>query len=445
MMAKDVRRLFGWRLRGASMAVACVGVLLGLLLQRPGQNTQSRPQDLAAVVVLLLLVAVAVYLVERLLARRFQIWMSHLQDRSLPVQAKLQQLEQVLDALPAGLLLVDVEGRVRLANQRLHQLLSLRQNPFGERLTELPAADELLQLADDARHLGTTAHTSLVRPETRHRLANRRQLTLAAVPLDDGGTLILMQDLTEVLQQLESHRQLVANVSHELKTPLTAIRGYAETLQDGALERPEVAGLFTDRILEQCSRLEDVLEDLLLVARLENHGSGRAQLSKVDLVTCLQRALEVVASQAQAKAVELKLQVTEAVTPIPGYPDELDHLLLNLLDNSIKYNRDGGRVDITVSMQDGELLLELRDTGIGIPPSDLRRIFERFYRVDKGRSRQQGGTGLGLAIVQQVVALHRGTITVDSQLGSGSCFHVRLPASIEDAGDATAAEPAVTP
>ena len=426
-MAEDLRRVLGWRLRAAVVATVGVAVAAGWLTRQLPFGDLSLAARASAALFLALLVAGTALAIERWLEGSVEGWSQAVQGRTAPHRVKAQHLEQLIDALPAGLLLVDGENRIRLCNPRLRQLLSLRQDPDGEPLTQLPAADKLQQLAAEARQRGATVFGSLVRPESRYQLDNRRQLTLAAVPMENDGTLILMLDLTDALHRLETHRQLVANVSHELKTPLTAIRGYAETLEDGALERPEVAKLFTGRILEQCQRLEDVLKDLLLVARLESEGSDREAPQAVDLVAALRRGLEVVASQAQAKSVHLQLHVTDPVPPLLGHANELDHLLLNLLENSIKYNRENGRVDVTVSRQGDQLCLEVQDTGIGIPSSDVRRIFERFYRVDKGRSRQQGGTGLGLAIVQQAVALHRGTIAVDSELGSGSCFRVHLP------------------
>lgn len=410
--------------------MAAVGVGLGFF----GQylfTRQLQVFDLSLILVAFVLLAGVVYSKwERLVIGKLTT--SLVGDSSTPnapTAIQQQLLRQAIHTLPLGLMVIDEDGKIELSNPHLGRLLSLRHDPTDERLADLPTADELLPQINEAQKSGSVVHGQLVRPESRYQLANQRQLTSSTVPLADGRTLLLLQDLTDSLHQLESHRELVANVSHELKTPLTAIRGYAETLNDGALQRPEVAQLFTQRILEQCERLESVLQDLLVVARLEGEGGVIEEPQEVDLVACLHRTLEVVATQASAKEIHWVLDTPEGLPSILGHVDELEHMLLNLLDNSIKYNRRGGQVAITVAMEGSDLCLDIRDQGIGIPPRDLQRIFERFYRVDKGRSRQQGGTGLGLAIVYQVVELHHGSIDVESQLGSGSCFRVRLPSA----------------
>jgi len=230
-------------------------------------------------------------------------------------------------------------------------------------------------------------------------------------------------------------RDLVANVSHELKTPLTAIRGYAETLEDGALEQPEVARRFTGRILEQCERLETLLHDLLTLSWLEGDEESEERQG-VDLETLLRATVELLAPQAIAREVEVTLEVEAGASHRIGHrighcigdPEQLERMLKNLLENAIKYNRQGGTVWLRLRADEERMLLEVEDTGIGIPPGNIDRVFERFYRVDKGRSRDQGGTGLGLAIVKHVVRGHGGQIEVSSRLGEGSLFRVWLPA-----------------
>lgn len=225
---------------------------------------------------------------------------------------------------------------------------------------------------------------------------------------------------------LASRGELVANVSHELKTPLTAIRGCAETLEDGAIAKPEVARRFTGRILEQCERLEDLLRDLLTLSRLESHPQPSVR-EPLDLTEVVRHAVEVLAPRAAERAIDLRL-VTAAVPRVGGRRGELERLFLNLIENAIKYNRDGGEVEVRLQRTGAEAVIEVADHGIGIPDDALERIFERFYRVDKGRAREHGGTGLGLAIVKHVVLHHGGRVEVESRLGEGSTFRVRLPA-----------------
>ncbi len=232
----------------------------------------------------------------------------------------------------------------------------------------------------------------------------------------------------EALRLAEIRRDLVANVSHELKTPLTAIRGYAETLEDGALENAEVARGFVRSILEQCARLEALLRDLLTLSRLESRRQ-RSPRETVDLSQLARRAIEVLTTQAAAREVEISLQAPATLPAVAGDREELERLLLNLVENAVKYNRPGGGVTVRLSADDAEVVVEVRDDGIGIPEDALERIFERFYRVDKGRSRGQGGTGLGLSIVKHAARVHGGRVEVESRLGIGSVFRVHLPAT----------------
>lgn len=236
-------------------------------------------------------------------------------------------------------------------------------------------------------------------------------------------------DVTEAMRLAEIRRDLVANVSHELKTPLTAIRAFAETLDDGALADPEVAPHFVRRILEQCGRLEELLRDLLALSRLEQIDRS-SEVAILDLAQLARRATEVIEPRARQGDIDLHLE-TRGEPRIVGVSSEVENLLLNLIENGVKYNRPGGDVRISVAAHGPEVLVEVADTGIGIPQDAIERIFERFYRVDKGRARDQGGTGLGLAIVKHTVRSLGGRIDVESRLGDGSVFRISLPAAAQ--------------
>lgn len=241
----------------------------------------------------------------------------------------------------------------------------------------------------------------------------------------DAGSVVVARDITDLVHLTQMRRDFVANVSHELKTPLTAIRGYAETLHDGAVEDRATAARFLGRILQQCGRLQALLEDLLTLSRLETL-EDTGEVTVVELNTLLQDCVETVGHQAAAKQVQIRV-ASQAEPIIKGDHEALERLLTNLLDNAVKYNRPGGDVTITLSESVEGAMLEVADTGIGIPSNSLARVFERFYRVDKGRSRDEGGTGLGLAIVKHVAHLHGGRVEVQSRLGEGSRFTIILP------------------
>jgi two-component system phosphate regulon sensor histidine kinase PhoR len=236
-----------------------------------------------------------------------------------------------------------------------------------------------------------------------------------------------VRDVTEAERLDRVRTDFVANVSHELKTPLAAIRGCAETLVDGALDERATALRFSERILEQCRRLEELLDDLLTLSRLESPEPLRAP-ERVDLAELAREAVELVAARAAAKPVTLELE-PGAAPAVEGDWESLLRLLTNLLDNAIKYNRPGGAVAVRLGERDSLATIEVADTGIGVPPAHRARIFERFYRVDTGRAREEGGTGLGLAIVKHVAQAHRGRVEVESEPGVGSTFRVLLPAA----------------
>lgn len=267
--------------------------------------------------------------------------------------------------------------------------------------------------------------------ELGERIERRRTLELVLVAI---ACCVIIAGVGFVLVAVEQERRLsaqksefVANVSHELKTPLSAIRGYAETLVDGALDERATALRFSERILDQCRRLGALLDDLLTLSRLEGAEPFR-DIERVDLREVAGQAAELVAAAAGERKVAVGLVPGGPVT-VDGDADGLLRLAANLLDNAVKYNRPGGRVDVRIERRGDSAVLEVADDGIGIASVHLSRLFERFYRVDKGRSRDEGGTGLGLAIVKHVAQAHGGRVEVDSEPGRGSTFRVVLPAA----------------
>jgi two-component system phosphate regulon sensor histidine kinase PhoR len=340
-------------------------------------------------------------------------------------------LKAILAGMSEGVLVVGPDGRALLANPAFRQLFELSGEVAGKAMLEIVREPELMRVVEATLARGRPQHA-----EIELRTAERRCLELLSGPLPgerEGGqgpegAVVVARDTTEFNRLIEMRRDFVANVSHELKTPLAAIRGYAETLRDGALGEPATAERFTERILLQCKRLQALLADLLTLSRLESLERA-PQREPVDLATLVQRAVELTAKAAEEKRVEVKVEVQE-VPPVPrlaGDAEGLERLVVNLLDNAVKYNRPKGRVTVRIQAREGQALLEVADTGIGIPQDALGRIFERFYRVDKGRSREEGGTGLGLAIVKHVAQAHGGQVDVESRLGQGSTFRVRLP------------------
>jgi two-component system phosphate regulon sensor histidine kinase PhoR len=341
--------------------------------------------------------------------------------------AAKSRLEAILHYTVSGLMLLDVRGRVVMMNPAAERLFGLSPGAgVGRHNIEVIRDYHLSTAISEAmeKHCVVSREVTLLYPE-------ERTVQAYVAPVWEGnevtGLIVVFHDITE-LRRLERLRtEFVASVSHELRTPLTAIRGFSETLLNGALEDRAAAEHFLRIIDDEARRLSALIDDLLDLSRLE---LKRANLNIVtfalgplveSIATCLKPRLE--------KA-ELKLEITlaEPDLSVQGDRDRIRQVLLNLIDNSIKYTPPGGRITVRAVRQGETVQVEVEDTGRGIPPEDLGRIFERFYRVDKARSRGDGGTGLGLAIVKHIVELHGGRVWATSRLGKGTTISFTLPA-----------------
>jgi signal transduction histidine kinase len=250
-----------------------------------------------------------------------------------------------------------------------------------------------------------------------------RWLRFAATPAGDGGVLVVVSDVTEARRIELIRRDFVVNASHELKTPAASIRAAAEMLLEALRDDPASAGRFARTLEQEAERLSRIVGDLLDLSRLEAGGDPEGSVHLDSLV-----AEEGHRFEDRAKAAGLTLDVrTEEVPPIHGSERDLALMVGNLIDNAIRYTSEGGDVDVRVTASDGEVRIRVVDSGIGIPQRDLTRVLERFYRVDRGRSRTSGGTGLGLSIVRHVAENHGGSVTVQSEVGRGTTVDVVLP------------------
>lgn len=399
----------GWR---ALVPAACAVVFIGVVLLTV--RDLSPPSLLIVLAAALALSGVVSWLLSRATSSE--------PENSPPGPESLtdtKHLLAVLNEMSEGVLVTDAAGLTVFANPQWEQLIAMKgaANPMLglERRTEIEAL--VRDTLTTQRSQQTKLHLGPPSPRT---------LILASSPVSDhGGTVVVAQDVTAFLQLSEMRRDFVANVSHELKTPLSAIRGFAETLADGAVRDEAAASKFLDRILKQCARLEALLSDLLTLSRLE-HAADEQLRSTVELDPILDEALDVVRDRLAEKNIELSVE-RQNIPPFIGHTDALERMCVNLLDNAIKYNKVDGKIEVRVTRNSNETTLEVADTGIGIPNSALERLFERFYRVDKGRSREEGGTGLGLAIVKHAAQLHGGRVEVESELGKGTIFRVVLP------------------
>jgi two-component system phosphate regulon sensor histidine kinase PhoR len=251
-------------------------------------------------------------------------------------------------------------------------------------------------------------------------------IPLKAERAGEVSAILVLFDITRLKKLEKIRKDFVANASHELRTPLTSIKGFVEALQDGAIEEPSQTRQFLEIISRQAERMGKIIADMLLLSEIESEGF-QLKLEEGSLNDLIREAVKPLQTQADSKNIALELNLQEPEKVIKADRDKISQVLSNLLDNAIKFTNSGGRVAITTEVHKNEIVIQIKDSGIGIPSTDLSRIFERFYTVDKSRSRELGGTGLGLSIVKHIVEAHGGKVWVESELNRGSVFYFSLP------------------
>jgi two-component system phosphate regulon sensor histidine kinase PhoR len=331
----------------------------------------------------------------------------------------------IFDNMVEGVVLLDQDGRIQLANKPFLQFFAIPSDPAGQTLIEATRDHQLATLLaglDAARHAASL---------TLRRSADNSQefeVNAAAVFGEDQrrrGTVIVVHDLTHLRKLERTREEFVANVSHELRTPLSLIKGYTETLLDGAQGNPEVARKFLQTIDRNAERLKLLIEDLLTISELES-GRMRLQTEALPLQPLVAKLLDDFKPRAVSRGVTLVNQMP--ALSAQADPNRIQQVLSNLVDNAIKYGRNDGTVTISGRNAAANMVeLCVTDDGPGIPAEACERVFERFYRVDKARSREQGGTGLGLSIVKHIVQSHGGKVWVESEPGQGCRFFFSLP------------------
>lgn len=336
------------------------------------------------------------------------------------------KLESVLSSMFEGVLVVDKDGKILIMNPSLRKIFLVNYPPERKSVLEVlrnvTIHDIIERILKGEKSL-VSEEISLINPEERVLKVNSAPIVRNG---NTEGAILVFHDITE-LRRLEKLRQdFVANVSHELRTPLTSIKGYAETLLDGALKDERNAKDFIEIIYHDSDRLAKLIDDLLDLSRIES-GKLKMVLLPVDILEVIKKAFAVLAPQAKKKSITINLDSSPDLPKVLADESRLSQVVLNLLDNAIKYTPEGGKVFIFAFTKEQYVQVDIKDTGIGIPPESLPRIFERFYRVDKARSRQLGGTGLGLSIVKHIVLAHGGQVWVESELEKGSTFSFTIP------------------
>jgi len=353
---------------------------------------------------------------------------AQLDERISTINRQRNEQQAILGSMVEGVIAVDAASSILLTNQAAALLLGSQPDSLiGRTMHEVIRNRDLLQLIDQALDEGTPTEGEIVLHGATERSLQVHCTGLRSTEGQSIGALIVLNDITRLRRLERVRRDFVANVSHELKTPLTSIKGFVETLLDGALEQPEEAKRFCTIISKQVDRLQAIIEDLLSLSRIEQEvEQGQISLKNCQLLHVLASAVQCVELQASEKNITVALDCDAHYTAEIN-PPLFEQVALNLIDNAIKYSDPGKNVLINVTPAEFMWEISFIDHGCGIEPADVNRIFERFYRVDKARSRKVGGTGLGLAIVKHIVTAHMGRVSVTSNLGQGSTFTVHIP------------------
>lgn len=342
------------------------------------------------------------------------------------VSQEKSRLENIVSTMASGVMVLDSEGRVRIINRAAEKM-------FGISF----AASEGKHCVEVIRHFGLNEEilrclkdAHVIEYEFTFYFPEEKNIKSYIAPVyrdqSQSGVTIVFHDITDLRRVEQMRADFVANASHELRTPLTVIKGYAETLLGGAMDDLAAREKFVSVIDKEADRLQRLVDELLTLSRVESQVK-EAKRQTVPLTEVVKSAAEELKHRFQEKDIALKTTFAESVDPVWANADEMKQVLVNLLENALKYTAPGGKVQVSVAGEGEFVRVQVTDTGIGIPAKEMPRIFERFYRVDKARSRQMGGFGLGLSIARHIVENHGGQIGVESIQDQGSTFWFTLP------------------
>lgn len=364
------------------------------------------------------------------LTRNFNFMMETMENTIEEVEYKHLQLTSVLKSISHGIIVIDIDGNIILINDEARRMIKSKCNgkEDGKNLKQVINVDDILKGVE--RYIGSKENHSnnvTLDDETVYRIK------IDPVYLQNSknaiiGSIINIEDITEIVKLENMRRDFVANVSHELKTPLTSINGFVETLIMNEDLPVNKRNRFLAIIQKESDRLKRLIEDILLLSSIES--KNNLVMENIILYDVFKEVYEMINYIANSKKIDLQYNFEDKEVVVQAYGDYLKQLLLNLIDNAIKYTPEGGQVTVNQFTKNDEIVIEVIDNGVGIPKEDQSKIFQRFYRVDKARSRSVGGTGLGLAITKHIVHSLKGSIGLESQLGEGSKFIVKLPKKI---------------
>jgi len=362
------------------------------------------------------------------LARNINFMMTELREKVQFANEEKGKLEAAFASMTDAVLVLDSQGRIEALNKSFKSIFGVRRrNILGRTPLEAFRNIELQNALEDYKETGKPVSREISLGAVNGSILDVNISSIQGLPKGEEKTMIVFHDVTQ-LKKLEKMRvDFVANVSHEIKTPLTAILGFIETLQDGAIEEEETARKFLQTIGKHAERLNRLVDDLLELSDIEL-GETRLFFESVSVSGILESVLSMIEPKASNKALTIEKDMPDDLSPIIADRDKLNQILLNVLDNAVKFTPESESISIAAfDDSEGYVVVEIKDTGIGIPKDEIPRLGERFYRVDKTRSRELGGTGLGLSIVKHLMIAHNGKIEIASQLGIGTTVSLYFP------------------
>ena len=364
------------------------------------------------------------------LAETFNKMTEKLQNTIMDITDKNLKLDSIINSLTDAVIAVDRNYRIILINTIAFQLLSIDKNSpvIGMNILELVRNNMIISSLEKTLISNTSTENDITKIGESSKIFRVRTSPIKSLEdsVSNSGAVITIQDITNIKKLEQIRTEFVSNVTHELKTPLTSIRGFVETLRNGAINDEKVAKNFLDIIDIEAERLNTLINDILQLSEIETK-QGDTNIATHSFEPLLVDVFSLLQSAADKKDIELCYSV-EKNLKITANRNRIKQMLINLVDNAIKYNKPSGKVIVKAFRKQGRIVISVKDTGIGIPSEHIDRIFERFYRVDKGRSRSMGGTGLGLSIVKHIVYLYNGDVRIESQADKGTEFIIQLPA-----------------
>ena len=364
-----------------------------------------------------------------ILAQNFNNMSTKLQDTICELQESNTKMKAILTSMINGVIALDNSKRVTFINSNAEDIFGIKEEKIkGKYVLEAFRNNPLDDLIENLIYKNVMVKEELEVFNPEHRILNiySNPIRLTDNPNRTIGVLIIIEDITEIRKLERMRKDFVANVSHELKTPLTSIKGFIETLKDGAVEDKKVRDKFLDIVDIEAGRLTSLIQDLLLLSEIENRNTV-IDKEAIEVNESIEEVTEFLGELAKAKGITIDSKINNNLPNIYGKKGWFKQMLINLIDNAIKYTPKGGKVTLTGYTNRNNLIIKVKDSGMGIEEKHLKRLFERFYRVDKARSRQVGGTGLGLAIVKHIVLSFKGDISVKSELNKGTEFVINLP------------------